>query len=313
MNAWSSEWLARTHRATIAGTPTPPRSHVNLHCADICTESVFAVSRPVPCGYPTAGWKRVNIAEPIRQAYGQMRTELVVWAALKLNGLASSRRMCRFGMFTVGLGFSMSVKSLVFSAGLALSVLTSGAQAATVTFEDVKPGLLVFGGGSEGGFDFSVQTGALYVNQWGNPGQDLEGDQGLSGGVVDFYASDLGLFTFNYLDYAAWNSDGVGTQTLTVRGWLGDTELGVDTFKLANSAIYAPTYDNWTLFGATNLAGVSIDRLSIELNAGGSYLQAIDNINLTSAIPEPATWAMMIVGFGLVGAMLRRGRTALAI
>lgn len=31
-----------------------------------------------------------------------------------------------------------------------------------------------------------------------------------------------------------------------------------------------------------------------------------------SAIPEPATWAMMIVGFGLTGVVMRRRRSALA-
>ncbi|MBW6525834.1 PEPxxWA-CTERM sorting domain-containing protein [Sphingomonas sp. RHCKR7] len=29
---------------------------------------------------------------------------------------------------------------------------------------------------------------------------------------------------------------------------------------------------------------------------------------LTSAVPEPSVWAMLILGFGLVGAALRRGR-----
>ena len=33
---------------------------------------------------------------------------------------------------------------------------------------------------------------------------------------------------------------------------------------------------------------------------------------LTSAVPEPATWAMLIAGFGLVGATLRRRRLATA-
>jgi hypothetical protein len=33
---------------------------------------------------------------------------------------------------------------------------------------------------------------------------------------------------------------------------------------------------------------------------------------LQSAVPEPATWAMMIMGFGLAGAALRRSRGALA-
>ena len=34
--------------------------------------------------------------------------------------------------------------------------------------------------------------------------------------------------------------------------------------------------------------------------------------NLAVAVPEPATWAMMIVGFGAAGAMIRRRRTVAA-
>ena len=36
-------------------------------------------------------------------------------------------------------------------------------------------------------------------------------------------------------------------------------------------------------------------------------------VNLQAAVPEPATWAMMILGFGGVGALLRRRRTSLAV
>jgi hypothetical protein len=32
----------------------------------------------------------------------------------------------------------------------------------------------------------------------------------------------------------------------------------------------------------------------------------LDNVSVTGVIPEPATWAMMIAGFGLVGSALRR-------
>ena len=35
----------------------------------------------------------------------------------------------------------------------------------------------------------------------------------------------------------------------------------------------------------------------------------LDNLSLT-AVPEPSTWAMMIVGFGLVGAAARRRKSA---
>lgn len=38
----------------------------------------------------------------------------------------------------------------------------------------------------------------------------------------------------------------------------------------------------------------------------------LDNVSLTVGVPEPATWAMMILGFGLAGAGLRR-RQALTV
>lgn len=42
---------------------------------------------------------------------------------------------------------------------------------------------------------------------------------------------------------------------------------------------------------------------------------AIDNLmlSMSSAVPEPGTWAMMIVGLGLVGASLRRRRDSLRL
>ena len=54
----------------------------------------------------------------------------------------------------------------------------------------------------------------------------------------------------------------------------------------------------------------------LSLYAGGAGYQngpdewwGIDNFALSAqAVPEPATWAMMIAGFGLAGAALRRQR-----
>ena len=34
----------------------------------------------------------------------------------------------------------------------------------------------------------------------------------------------------------------------------------------------------------------------------------VDNISISGAVPEPAAWALMILGFGLVGGALRRAR-----
>jgi hypothetical protein len=48
---------------------------------------------------------------------------------------------------------------------------------------------------------------------------------------------------------------------------------------------------------------------------GGLPLQAVgvgnlqlNIINIGGAVPEPSSWAMLIIGFGLVGATLRRRR-----
>ena len=39
----------------------------------------------------------------------------------------------------------------------------------------------------------------------------------------------------------------------------------------------------------------------------GSHM-SIDNLTISAAVPEPATWLTMLVGFGLAGAALRRSR-----
>ncbi|MBU6167021.1 MAG: PEPxxWA-CTERM sorting domain-containing protein [Alphaproteobacteria bacterium] len=39
---------------------------------------------------------------------------------------------------------------------------------------------------------------------------------------------------------------------------------------------------------------------------------SVDNLVLAQAVPEPHSWALLIAGFGLVGAMARRRRAALA-
>ena len=52
---------------------------------------------------------------------------------------------------------------------------------------------------------------------------------------------------------------------------------------------------------------------SIAFTSGGPYTLAIDDITIVnglSAVPEPGAWALMIAGFGLAGATLRRQRRA---
>jgi len=88
---------------------------------------------------------------------------------------------------------------------------------------------------------------------------------------------------------------------------------------------YALTYDLLTV--ANNNMDTTFQQFAVDIlgNGGPLTLQfqssgvadvdsIIDNVRLTgAAVPEPATWAMMLLGFGGIGvAMRRRRRVALA-
>jgi len=68
--------------------------------------------------------------------------------------------------------------------------------------------------------------------------------------------------------------------------------------------------------GATNLAGglrYSFGSGAFELGPEtGFTAQPMLQFSGNSAVPEPATWAMLITGFGLAGAAMRRRRATLA-
>ena len=66
-------------------------------------------------------------------------------------------------------------------------------------------------------------------------------------------------------------------------------------WRLANPITLDPSTYTLTINGNNNSAG----------SLGGS-------ITISSAIPEPGTWAMMLIGFGAIGFVYRRRRPTLA-
>jgi PEP-CTERM motif len=55
-------------------------------------------------------------------------------------------------------------------------------------------------------------------------------------------------------------------------------------------------------FGASNAGGIS--RLVIAMPTSDDW--EVDHLQFGTAVPEPASWAMLIIGFGLVGAVARQ-------
>jgi len=59
-----------------------------------------------------------------------------------------------------------------------------------------------------------------------------------------------------------------------------------------------------------DLQGNPVDRYFSWIHTGASYASSAGSATLDAAVPEPASWAMMVAGFGLAGATMRRRRTA---
>ena len=104
------------------------------------------------------------------------------------------------------------------------------------------------------------------------------------------------VFTLTSFDIAAAFGSNPGN-TYTVTAFLGAATVGTLSGNLGQFA---------TINGFGN---TSLDRVVFDGIGGGGGFE-LDNIVLngtaTGAVPEPATWAMMLVGFGAIGGALRR-------
>lgn len=92
------------------------------------------------------------------------------------------------------------------------------------------------------------------------------------------------------------------------------TFLGADgnTISLSKDVTLSTNGNNW--FGVSGNAGERLTGISFLTNNHltdgiGSFQQLrLSDVQLNSAVPEPATWAMMLFGFGAVGYSMRSRR-----
>ncbi|GGE21097.1 hypothetical protein GCM10011529_29630 [Polymorphobacter glacialis] len=96
----------------------------------------------------------------------------------------------------------------------------------------------------------------------------------------------------------------------------------VTSILLNQTALTVPggtNFNVWSNFGTTSGFVAGLNTLTINtLNDAGSSgnptglrLEFLSS-GITDSVPEPATWAMLVIGFGLVGASLRRRKAVLA-
>jgi opacity protein-like surface antigen len=125
--------------------------------------------------------------------------------------------------------------------------------------------------------------------------------------------SDIGFEITNNRAFLA----GIGGYSLPLSGLLdfATTSNSIE-FRLSNSVftgplaglVYPMSYPAFPSVGDSVTLRLS-QSFGYSVAGGPSYgVNRLGTVTLGGAVPEPATWAMMIAGFGLAGATLRRRR-----
>lgn len=102
--------------------------------------------------------------------------------------------------------------------------------------------------------------------------------------VETTYASQANPFTTNAAGGFALNASQLASFTFT--------DIGTHVSTNSVAGITGPYYE--------------VARYDVNFGEGGG--SANDTINIQSGVPEPASWAMMLVGFGFMGMALRQRR-----
>jgi hypothetical protein len=208
------------------------------------------------------------------------------------------------------------MKKILLAAALAASALTAAAPAAAAVVFDFAPGAPSPGAGyvvidnfdtvaGLVGHDFQIKVPPADSNGAPPANSVPAGTSYLSvlgGGIATFtFAAPVTSFQFDWGSIDGYNNLGVSSSA----GYFRITP-GFNFPNAANGNQYLPGTNG--LFTVRGTAGETFTSVSFASDANSFE---IDNLAIPG-VPEPTTWGLMILGFGGIGAMLRRRRQAIA-
>lgn len=224
------------------------------------------------------------------------------------------------------------MKKFAFALAAVASFASAPAHATSFWNQDNgRPGC-----GGEGRCDSPLQGNLTYDGNGGtiNDASFWTGKAGVFTSSIDvaenFSIADVNV-SLNNLDHNNWGdlkislSHGGNVVWLTSNQANGKAADGTFVFDDAASKLIGKSGGNWnpgtyrsadplSVFNGLESAGLwTLKIYDTKANLFGGNGELCDwTLQLTptptSAVPEPATWAMMIAGFGMVGAQLRRRR-----
>ncbi|MBT9469942.1 MAG: PEPxxWA-CTERM sorting domain-containing protein [Pseudomonadota bacterium] len=219
----------------------------------------------------------------------------------------------------------MNIKGLVLALAAGLSISTAAHAGVTVHNDDFLGATGNFNGFegisspfypgtqsyTEGGIKVQYVGGQLTTLTTLKP-YDQRSWTPLGGGLGYTKISLANGGDFDAIEFLA------GTSALTGGSRL-QYELFLDGAKVFSgfTGSLGNIHSTLKTIGFAGTAGQVFDELRVQnlfsknFNDNGFDQLVLDNITvnaISSAVPEPATWAMMIIGFGAVGSMVRSSR-----
>ena len=195
------------------------------------------------------------------------------------------------------------MKLIAFAATASILAMTSPALAQPVPTETFEAGAPTFTFDTTGG-NVGIADGNVYSVCCGTDPADTNKFVAFGGGgpgsgtLSTSFRTALGRLYTVAFDYAAL---GGGSEALNFS--INGTQL----FSVSPTAQNQPISFTNGSFTFTGFSGFGPNTtLSISSTGTFGVDAIIDNLSVSGAVPEPATWALMILGFGAVGGAMRR-------
>jgi hypothetical protein len=179
------------------------------------------------------------------------------------------------------------MRSVVAIAVAAAAVVGAAAPAAAATFPVGSPNFTATAGAG-GTFAGAFKNTGIASGVFSDTFTFTLPTSGLGSGTVTTSVTDLG--SVNDLDFTSVTINDIAAQITRTAG--GAFEVAF----INNVPIIAGQLNRLVVNGVSR--------------GNGAYGGQATFTPVNSAVPEPATWAMMIMGFGVVGYAMRRRRTA---
>ncbi len=196
-----------------------------------------------------------------------------------------------------------------------LSTTSAAAQTTTLTFDSLDGTNSVYGSGANGSLPANVTGDGQYIAYTQNGYEvrlNTANDPNTTYGAHIGDGYNGGSATFN------WHDDGDNGQPTSITvSRVGGGLFNLSSFDYFTTGTLVATggLSTLTLMGTGTSNGTGFSKVnSVTFSSTGYTYNGLDNLVLsaTSAVPEPATWALMILGFGAVGGAMRRRQSVAA-